>query len=389
MANSDIVVNTQWVHKHTHNRLCNDPIDFGNVDNPDLTNFKQAQEIVRAGLAKDYFIPHKTQLKCNHSEYGELVWDVIGVDLDVPVDPQYTHSVTLQLNKCIPSIQFDEREAFYYAENGLAAGTYNFTVDTYYYLTSEAGKTYQFTLNNDVPPQGQLVWSANYNQTLNNANVLVYNKGSQEVLESAIITEGNEGISLGNIGNNFNNNLNSSYCAVAGNSNWYDSAIRQYFNSDQLAGDYWKPLNNWDRPPSWINTKDGFLYGLDDDFKNILGEVTKTTYTNILFGTNSWEYTNDKIFLLSRYETYCGTEGTNKETIIYPYYSEYSDLTIPSNSADSNKVKLNQQGSKYSWGLRCSSRSVGHQQRLINTSGALGSDMARSGYAQAPACCII
>ena len=94
-----------------------------------VTSWEDVQKAVRSGIASKIF-SIGAQLTCQ-KDGTNLVWDVIGIDHDTPADPQFTHSMTLQLHDCFPTvIQFDAPEAFYYAENGLAAGTYHFAIDS-------------------------------------------------------------------------------------------------------------------------------------------------------------------------------------------------------------------------------------------------------------------
>ena len=56
-------------------------------------------------------------------------------------------------------IQFSAPQALYFAETGLAAGTYNFKLlGTGYDEAYGGGKTYQFTLTQAVPVGGQLTF---------------------------------------------------------------------------------------------------------------------------------------------------------------------------------------------------------------------------------------
>ena len=114
--------------------------DFHNVITPSATSWADVQTIVRAGLADKAF-PVGTKMYCNRGN-DTLEWDVIGVDHDTPADPQFTHSLTLQLHYCFPTaIQFDAPEALCYCENALAAGTYHFAFDStdYQFTVPEGG----------------------------------------------------------------------------------------------------------------------------------------------------------------------------------------------------------------------------------------------------------
>ncbi len=75
-----------------------------------ITSWKAVQEIVRAGKAAEVF-SIGDQIECQHSTYGTLLWDVIGIDHDTPADSQYTHSLTLQLHDALPEkLLFDAPE---------------------------------------------------------------------------------------------------------------------------------------------------------------------------------------------------------------------------------------------------------------------------------------
>ena len=114
------------------------------------TSWANVQALVRAGLHKKVFAIGD-QLVCQKGS-SNITWDVIGIDHDIPADRRFTHSLTLQLHDCLPSImQFDAPEALYYAESGLPAGIYNFTIQSGYDETYGGGKTYQFTIDQAVP----------------------------------------------------------------------------------------------------------------------------------------------------------------------------------------------------------------------------------------------
>lgn len=60
------------------------------------------QQIIRSGEA-EYYFKLKDQISCYHEEFGNLVWDIIGFDHDVPSDSKYTHSMTLLLHNSLKS----------------------------------------------------------------------------------------------------------------------------------------------------------------------------------------------------------------------------------------------------------------------------------------------
>lgn len=153
------------------------------------TSWAEIQALVRAGLHKNVF-SIGDQLVCSKGE-GTLTWDVIGIDHDTPSDSQFTHSLTLQLHDCLSSqMQVDAPEALYYAENGLAAGTYNFTIQGSYTPIGSTSKTFQFTLTDDVPVGGQLTFTWAYNTQASNAKITSFvSATSTETIEQVSVTE--------------------------------------------------------------------------------------------------------------------------------------------------------------------------------------------------------
>ncbi|MBQ1349962.1 MAG: hypothetical protein IIY61_04815, partial [Ruminococcus sp.] len=65
------------------------------------TSWAGVQSLVRNGLASKVFAIGD-QLTCQRGN-DTLVWDIIGIDHDTPADPQFTHSLTLQLHDCFPT----------------------------------------------------------------------------------------------------------------------------------------------------------------------------------------------------------------------------------------------------------------------------------------------
>ena len=78
------------------------------INKVDPSSWEVVQYIVRSGLANDYFSVGDQFV----SEYdgGEITWEVIGIDVDIPADANYTHSMTLQTRNCLHNIQFDAKE---------------------------------------------------------------------------------------------------------------------------------------------------------------------------------------------------------------------------------------------------------------------------------------
>lgn len=354
------------------------------------TSWANVQALVRAGLHKNVF-SIGDQLVCSKGE-GTLTWDVIGIDHDTPTDSQFTHSMTLQLHDCLPSaMQFDASEALYYAESGLDAGTYNFTIQSGYDETYGGGKTYQFTLENaitdDAPYQLTFGWA--YNAQAANAKITIYDKDGNQVGESIGVTEGSSGTSLGTT-DGTSTNLNHIHRVRFGSNNYGESAIRQFLNSSANVGNVWTPQTKFDRPPAWNANTAGFMNGLDSDFLAVLGASPKVVALNtVTDGGGSVTINNDKFFLLSRSEMYGGKENNINEGEPYPYYSNYSDLSAAGTGDDSNRIKYRSGTTAQWWFLRSPDSATGGNARDVNPAGGVNYYIAGGSGGVAPACNII
>lgn len=352
------------------------------------TSWAEIQALVRAGLHKNVF-SIGDQLVCSKGE-GTLTWDVIGIDHDTPSDSQFTHSLTLQLHDCLSSqMQVDAPEALYYAENGLAAGTYNFTIQGSYTPIGSTSKTFQFTLTDDVPVGGQLTFTWAYNTQASNAKITSFvSATSTETIEQVSVTEGNSGTSLGTTDGN-STNLNFIEKSRFGSNHYANSALRQYLNSSAAAGSVWTPQTVFDRPPTWASSTAGFMSDIDSDFLAVVGTTSKVTCLNTVADGGGSITTTDKFFLLSRSEVYGGNEnGAVNEGDPYAYYKDYSDLSEAGIGNDTNRIKYRNQ-SATSWLIRTPLSSGAGNIRTINTSGASNSTGSYSSSALCPACVII
>lgn len=332
-----------------------------------------------------------------HEKATSIVFDVIGIDCEDIVDPQFSHSVTIQTHDCFTSLQFDAREAFLavIADAGLAAGTYHFKVIAQPWYASDVNKSFQFTLANALPKGGQIVFDSAYNATIANSIGKVYASGSStSVVETVTFTEGASGADLGELGNAFNLtgssvSLNSIQRALLGNNNWKESALRQYLNSDKAAGSVWAPQNIWDRNPSWSANTAGFLNGMDKDFVSVLGEVKKKTVLNTVCDGGGSEINNEKIFLVSKSEVFGNFENSIEENPVYPYYgADYSDYSTKNDGADSNRIKFRAGSAQY-WWLRSPNSYYAYGVRGVDPTGGITSNGASITYGVAPACVII
>lgn len=342
-----------------------------------LTSWQQLQRKVRNNDMADISIGD--QYTCSYGQ-STLTWDVIGKNQDVPNDPNYTYSLTLRLHDQLPdAMQFDAPEAFYYCSSQLSAGTY--------YVKAN-NNNYQFILTSSVPAGGQLVF---YNGST--PQVLSYSSATSTTpIQTVNTSSGTSGTNLGTLQDNVKSgNLNTCYRSVNGygNNNWEQSGFRQWLNSNKAAGNWWTPKNNWDRPPTYASTLNGFLYDLDPEFVEVLGLVNKvTTYTSA-DGTGTYT-TADLMFLLSQTEVYGGDRQSGyPEGQAYTFYSEGSSLSAPDTGADANRITY-RGGSATSYWLRTPNPFSSGNVYYVNYGGNINyGNISQYTLGAVPSCCII
>lgn len=354
-------------------------------------SWSHVRRMVRNGTAaNDFYIAD--QLSCQRGD-DTLLWDVIGIDHDTPADPRFTHSMTLQLHDCFPTtMQFDAPEAFYYTENGLAAGTYHFMIDNTYDTAHNDLTSYQFALTQAVPAGGQLTfpWGSNVNASTIKVNSYA-SATSTTAIEQVAVSEGADGTSLGTltVSGDFNNNLNSIQRVRYGSSNYKESAIRQWLNSRAIAGSVWTPQTKFDRPPSWAANIDGFMHGMDADLLAAIGKTHIVVARNSVCDGGGVDEMDDYFFLLSKSEIYSGTEVSGvDEGNPYPYYSDYSDLSEAGTGSDSNRIKYRNDTPQI-WWIRTPRVQNGNEVYAVFTSGGVHTNNANGSGKISPAFNII
>ena len=341
-----------------------------------VTDWAAVQSIVRAGAAPSAFAIGD-QLQCKRGT-TTLTWDVIGFDHDVPVDPNHQHSMTLQLHDYINAFQYDAPEALYYAAEAIPAGTYHYTLDTVGGWQIGDGVTRQFTLTTSVPKGGQIRIDGDASTPTSSAMTYA-SKTVTNPIETVSVTAGSGGTAL--------DNLNHVRRISYGSNNWQASALRQWLNSDGAAGAWWAPASNFDRPPAAAASMAGFLNGLDTDFLDVVGKVTKRTALNAVNDGGGYVDLQERFFLLSRSEVYMTNNNNIEEGAVYDFYKMFSDLSAPGNGADSNRAKRAIVGTSASyWWLRSPYPSDTHRVCLVHPDGSLNSNGAYGSYGVPPAC---
>ena len=347
----------------------------------DISTWEGIQKAVRSGIAKD-ILPVGTQLAVNHSVYGTRLFDVVAHDYLKSVHDENAHTMTIQQHDLLTGIQFDESEAFYYAETQLAAGTYNVILATAY--GGWAAGTYQFTLTQAVPAGGQLCINGYESTAITSLKVQSFaNRTTNTDTESVAITAGSGGTNLGTFGEGAINHIQRvSY----GSNNYKESAMRQFLNSSAAAGSVWIPQTKFDRPPSWLTSLAGYKNGLDQDFLAVVGKVVLPCSANSIYEapdssiTKGTKYNlNDEFYLASEMEIFNENRDVADDSKVFPFY-------VGAGNADRIKYR---DGSAAHWWLRTPYSGYAHSVRRVYSDGTVSGYGAILSHGLAPACTIV
>ena len=363
-----------------------------------VNTWEDIKNAVRLGLGEKLFPVGYEFTTLDADTTQNIIWVVRAHDHHTAANNKLTHTMTLETKNVYSlssgaqkAVQYDATEAFYYAEQELAAGTYNITIANQAWYTADNGKTFQFTLATAVPAGGQLVFAMTYNATLEGKSVKSYaNKVTTTALETVTLTEGSEGTSLGTT-NGSSPNVNHMHRAIFGSNNYAQSAARQWLNSAAAAGSVWTPTNVFDRPASWATSYNGFMHGLPADFLAVVQPAVLACRTNSLFEVESLDGTAfainqlyslkaDKFFLLSRPEIFGDRDSAS--------YKDGTQLEYYNGLTATERIKRDAAGTaRYAW-LRSSNPSNANSARIVTLDGALSGSSAYGGYGVAPACII-
>lgn len=341
-------------------------------------SWDQVFAIVKGGQGPKHF-PVGSQLIVNHKVYGPRLCDVGVFDRFKSLRDPDGHTMTLIQHDLIQGIQFDAPEALYYAETQLSAGTYNFTIGGY---DKWVAGTYQFTLTSPVPVGGQICVEGQspYQDNITAASIKTYSsRTSTTPIETATITAGSGGTSLGTCGEGA---LNHIHRIAYGSNNYKESAMRQFLNSSAAAGSVWTPQTKFDRPPSWVTTLAGYKKGLDQDFLAVVCKVKLPCAANNTYEapdstvTKNTKYTlNDEFYLASRKEVFGTSDDVADDTTVFAYYDGAT-------AADRIKYR---DGSAAYWWLRTPYAWNALSVRLVDSDGALSYYDAKRADGFAPA----
>lgn len=367
----------------------------------ETANLHEIAEVVKKGLAQDVF-----------SVGDQLIipWSDGTTEYQVPMDIVHFGDVTLKDGEVVPGmwlqwhfcspfgIPFDANEAFYYAKDGLSAGTYYFTAKNSWGSNIVENESYSFTLANPVPAGGQLVLTTG---TVDTAfvNWMVYSYASStsnQAIETVALAKSASGTYLGDWSSStkysdtgVNNMQRSNY----GYNRWSQSSLRQFLNSDADKGAWWNPQNVFDRAPSELNSYRGFMAGFKEDFLSILKPIKVTTALNTVSDTDIGvsEDTYDTFFVPSLEQIYANPQWRG-EGDYWEYWKQKVGRTTPMDQyvtyPEARTFAINAKTSAQYVRLRSASRNRANNAWYVGSSGYVGNGSATAANRFAPACVI-
>ena len=370
-------------------------LDIDDVVIAKPNTFAGLQQVVRAGVANklyevgDEIIVHSSDLDADIIFKVMHMFDGNTCGALKLANNALQHGMILQTKNVIyySKFPFSPQQAFYYAEDGLAAGTYNITIPTAW--GQFVAGTFQFTLANAVPAKGQLVFSGDpYSTALTSLKVKSYaSAASTTAIETTAnnIIEGSGGTALGTLDGS--GNCNHYQRTAYGCNRWAWSFERQYLNAE--GSNWFKAMNKFDRYNSWAGSHVGFKSSLDQEFVSILADVDVTTIKNTVCDGGGTEVTRDKFFLPNRIEAYMTAENASETGVAWDFYKDFSDLSAPGTGADSNRIKqeIGTSTARY-WWLRTPHAGYAVYVRFVHTDGSISSNNASNSSGCAPACIV-
>lgn len=311
-----------------------------------VNSWADVQRIVRQGLGHLAF-PVGYEFTTHDSNTGQdIIWVVRDHNYHKAANTNLKYTMTLETKRVYSkssgvglTCTYNPMPALYYAKDGLAAGTYHFTIVNDFTETYNNGAAYQFTLTEALPVGGQL-----YLDYLGSPFLFAMTSDGNSSGDYIEITEGSDGIDLGST-DGTSECLNHFSHASSGTNNYAQSGIRQWLNGIGSAGNWWAPATNFDGVPPWTRSVAAFKNGLPADFLNVVQPASVEYSTNSIFeqvsrdgttfGLGNLYILHDDFFLLSAVEMDAKLADKNHKTLAY-----YNDLT--GNELEKYDAKWNQ-----------------------------------------------
>ncbi len=341
----------------------------------------------------DQFVDKWKDVAANNTEYTyPMQLNHIG-NVELQDGETLSNRPFLQAHYAHPfGVQFSHQRAFLKCPDGLAVGTYYFTIESSWGTHVTAGDIVCFTTTVAVPEGGRV--SGCYgapDQAKSNWKIYTHSADGKTVLETIAPTFTASGTNLGTLkANARSGNLNSVQEMAYGWNRWKTSAIRQYLNSDGAVNTWWTAQDEWDIAPTELTQKAGFLSGWSEDFINAIKTVKVTTYPNTVqddTGGNTPDITYDKVFLPSLEQMHISPQKSG-EGEYHEYWKRKSGLSSPMSQGGTYPqiitYAVESHTSPQYVRLRSAHRGGARHTWLVNSSGLVGYNGASYSYRFAP-----
>lgn len=204
-------------------------------------------------------------LRFPHKEFGDLAWIVSGLTQD--------GNPVIWMRDALEGFEFDATEARCVCPDGLPAAA-----------VEDRSCGLCFRTMRTVPAGGVIVYRFNPERGVIEGISTYARLEDTEPIETVRVqqTARNARPILELVGAE---NCNHSDRAVYGSGNFAQSGLFQYINSDAPAGQWWRPMHRFDRPPSYAN-RPGFLVGFDREFLDRIRPATVRCAVNRIYETD-------------------------------------------------------------------------------------------------------
>ncbi len=325
----------------------------------------------------------------------DAIYDVAGIDEEVPADANYDHVITLMRNQCMGLLQFDPPQYLFpvtaesLADLGISgsvlpAGTYDVTLfhGAYDGGTNQDG-TYYVTTTVPIPIGGGIRHSSigSWQSSAYTVAQIVagtwttYGADRVTVLESGLATA-QTGSGSTNLGTTTASNptyktgdyINFSQRNAYGSNRWSTSLIRQILNSFDATVSF-VPGTIWSRPMTTM--PEGFLHSIDGNLRACLGKVRKRYAFSISDGYG-YEDVEDYVTLATMMDVFGGQNNSIYEGPVTSdgTIKRNSQYTLWKDSTNADRIKTYSAAAR-NWWLASVLPSRGYNVRLVSGSGSL------------------
>ena len=361
----------------------------------------EIQQIVQDGLAPDVFnvgdqiLVTWTDTATNTSYQCPL--DIVAFE-DVTVledEEEVTKpAMIVQWHYCTPfGVQFDAVEAFYVVPSGgMSAGDYTFNVPTAW--GSMTAGDYTFNVPSALSEGTQLCLSVagGTSTSLVGSKVYAYaSPTSTTKIGEYTISSGSTGTSLGELKNAGDTDINGFQRVIYGYNRWSQSDLRQFLNSSDNKENWWTAQNKYDRRPSELATKNGFMSGVPAELLAVIKPIKVNTAKNTVTDDGTIESTFDTFFLPSLEQMYINPQISG-EGAYWEKWKHQSGATSPLAQGGTYEqmrtFAIENHSSAQAVRLRSAHRGTSSHAWHVYSSGHVSSSYPMYSYRFAPACAI-